>query len=523
MYARLERHWWVLPVLSGALLILTFHPFNLWPLGFIALTPLYFFAGGFDHSRWRIFWGGCIAGGLFAFFLSYYTIVQFHWLPETYLFVDAVRWLTVPITLLGGGICGLSLVLYNALRGRSHLLNAALAAALYTLAEIVLGGVFGGYYIGLLAYAAAPLTTLLSIAAIGGAHLVSFMVALVSGFLAETFIIIYTQRKSLRVLIRPLGLSAVLIFTICVPNWIYLHAPLSAERTLKISIVQVGPRESILFGTQKNGTFFWNEATVLTQVAALKPDLLIYPFSPVEGALYRTQAPAFNKEVLVASESSVAHFFKGLFPASTTLMTWNNVYTGGHFYNEYELWQDGNVVSEYQKRDLFPFMDYTPGWAQRLGLFSTPFDVVPGTPDNHLALDGVPLGSLMCSELHNTALARSEARSVPLIIAVGSEAMFEDDIASSFSLKAAQLRAAENDVPVVRGNILGPSGIIDRFGKLTASAPAGQSATISAEVTLTVSRATLYNMLGEWLIWVAMCGVLAGALWLKGSSSPAET
>lgn len=514
MYAKLEKYGYVLPALSGVLLVLTFHPFDFWPLGFVALVPLFYFITAFPgRSAWRTFWGGFVTGALFAFVLSYFTLMQFHWLPGAYLFADAVRWLVVPITLLSGAMVGLlSVVMYRTFYSRSIFLNALLAAAVYTASELLLQQLFGGYYLATLAYAAAPLPPLLSIAAFGGAPLVSFFVAWINGLLTEALI---AWRTRPRQLVRAAAASAALFLIVFLPNYIYLHRPLAVQKTLSVAVIQVGPRDAIVFGTQKNGQFFWAMGAPLAQAAAAHPDLLIYPFSPVEGALYRGEAPAFNKRVLVASEQSVARFVADALPATTAFLTWNNVYAAGNFYNEYELWQGGRVVSEYQKRALFAFMDYTPAWAQRIGFFSTPFDVVPGAPDNNLVLGGIEVGDLMCSELQSAGLARGEARRAPLIIAVGSEAMFEDDVASSFSLRAAQLRAAENDVPVVRGNILGPSGVIDRFGALTASAPASAGATVAATVALTAPRATLYNRFGGVVIWAVICGILGSAWYIR--------
>ncbi len=507
MSVNLHRRWFLLPILSGVLLVLTFHPFNVWPLGFVALAPLYYFVGGFPHTRWIVFWGGFIAGGIFSFCLSYYTIVQFHWLPEAYLFVGAVRLLVIPITLIGGVLCGVAM-LCRALRGSSILRNALLAAALYTAAEILLGYIFGGYYLGLLAYAATELPFVLSVAALGGAHAVSFVLAFVSGYLAEACIVWRANRPAvLRAAVVALCLAALVLL----PNWIYLHQALPTTQTFSVVLLQQGSRERMVFGKEHDGVFSWGMGGRLTDAASSSPDLVIYPFSPVEGALYRDTAPAFNKEVLVASEKSVARFLAEVMPARVPLMTWNNVYADGNFYNQYEVWQDGAVAAQYQKRALFAFMDYTPLWAQRIGLFSTPFDVVAGAQDNRLVLGDIALGGLMCSELHNTTLARAEARGAPLIIAVGSEAMFQDDVASAFSLKAAQLRAVENNVPVIRGNILGPSAIIDRFGSLSAFAPAGAEATIAADVALTAPRATLYNRLGGWLVALLICGILGNA------------
>ncbi len=507
MPAHIRRYWWALPVLSGVLLILSFHPFNLWPLGFIALAPLYYFAGG-PFTRKLTFWGGFIAGGMFSFALSYFTLMQFHWLPETYLFADLVRLAVIPITLIGGSICGLALLVYRRLYSTSPFRNALLAAAVYTLAELVLQLIFGGYYLATLAYIAVPLTPLLSVAALGGAPLLSFVIAWVSGLIAECLLRIGQPGRW-----KPVAFSVAALMVAALPNYYYLHRPLSAHGAIHVSVLQAGFRIEGIFGTQQKGSFDWTMLPALAQAAtSTSPDLLIYPFSPVEGALYRGVAPALTRQVLVASESAVGEALYHALPASTTLLTWNNLYAAGNFYNEFELWQGGAVVSEYQKRALFPFMDYTPAWAQRLGLYSTPYDESPGPQEGGLSIGGTQLGDLMCSELHNASLARAEARrGVPLIIAVGSEAMFLDDVASEFSLRAAQLRAAENNVSVVRGNILGPSGITDRFGALVAWAPAGQAGTIAAWVPLSNPRRTLYNRLGDWPVAVLIVGVLLGA------------
>lgn len=512
MYAKLKRIWVLLPALSGVLLVLTFHPFNVWPLGFIALAPLYWFAGGFGHSRTRVFWGGCITGGMFAFALSYYTIIQFHWLPEAYLFVGLIRFLVVPITLLGAVLCGASVVAYGMLRGRNILVNALLAGALYTLSELVLGLLFGGYYLGLLAYAAVPIGALRGIASIGGAHMLTLFIATISGCVAEILIAKEAWRAAIRkALIPVLGATAIVLLV----NTLYLYRHEPIERLFSVSVIQTGARADIAFGVEHDGSFFWSEAPILSAAASSSPDLVIYPFAPVEGALYRGEAPSFNKDILVASEQSVGAFLRAVMPTSTALLTWNNLYANNAFFNEYEVWQDGQVVSEYQKRALFPFMDYTPRWAQEAGLFSTPFDVVAGENDNHISVHGVALGDLMCSELHDSSLARDEARRVPLIVAVGSEAMFEDDVASSFSLRAAQLRAIENNVPVVRGNILGPSGIIDRFGTIGAYAPAGAKAILSQTLPLSAPRATLFSIVGSYLVWLCICGILLSAWYVR--------
>jgi len=512
MSGKLHAYWWALPLSSGIFFLLAFYPFDWWPFAFIALVPLYYFAA-VERSGRRVFWGGFITAACFSFSLSYFTVIGFHWLPQAYLFADLVRLSVVPIVLCSGGMIGAFIWAYSRLRGESVFLNALLAAAFYVIPELLLRAVFGGYYLGTLAYAATSVPALMSFAALGGTPLVSFVIAWLSGILVEALL---WWRSRPRAVAGAAGLSLLMFVAAFLPNWLFLHVPAAPVRTLSVALIQDGDRTKASFGSDQNGTFSFPQlGTQLDNAAQGKPDLVIYPFSPVEGTLYRGAKTIFDKNILVASETEFAAWEARQLPASTTLLTWNNVYVQTRFMNEYEFWQDGKVVSEYQKRELFPFMDYTPQWAQRIGFFTTPFDSAAGIPDNHAEFAGVPIGGLLCSELDQPDLARGEAFFAPLIIAVGSEAMFDSPVASEYSLKAAQFRAAENNVPVIRGNLLGPSGIAARDGSLIAALPAGRGGILRASLILTAPRPTLYSRLGDAPLFVLLCGILASALWPK--------
>lgn len=526
MYANITQRWYFLPVCSGVLLILSFHPYNVWPLAFVALVPLYYFVATRAASPWRIFFGGAITGGLFAFSLSYFTVIQFHWLPEAYVFANAVRLSVIPISLISAVLTGLSVSLYRYLRSDSLVLNALVGTMVYTVAELLLWKLFGGYYLGMFAYAATPLPFLMSAAALGGASLVSFCIVWINSLAAEALAALAAPARgqaghtNLRI-VRPVAYSLLALACVLVPNYIYLHRPAAPIGIVSAAIIQTGERRGVTFGTlSSRGVFeFPGVEALFAEAASSSPDLLIYPFSPVEGALYRTAAPTFNKPVLVASEEAFGSWTVLHAPASTTVMTWNPLYAGGKFLNVYEFWQSGSVVSQYQKRDLFPFMDYTPLWAQQWGLFTTPFDVVAGEQGNRamlsLSADGssLPVGSLMCSELHRADLSRQEAKHSPFIIAVGSEAMFQDDVASQYSLKAAQFRAVENNIPVIRGNILGPSALIRADGTITAYMPSGKSGVVRGTLELRHYPPTLYSYTGGWPLEALLAVILLCALW----------
>jgi apolipoprotein N-acyltransferase len=520
MYAKLQTHWYILPVLSGALLIASFHPFNIWPLAFVALVPLCYYVAAFPHPRLsRVFWAGFLTASIFSFSLSYFTLIQFHWLPEAYLFTTAVKLSVIPITLLSGALVGALYVIgYRFLRSSSIILNILLLASVYTAAELLLRASFGGYYFAFLAYAGAPVTPLLAVASIGGASSVSFLIALVNALIGEGLV----EWRSRRAAYIRTAAGCVCVLFALVAGAEFLKAQSSPEGVLRVALIQVEARDAAAFGAQKEGRFYFPELEALIRKAvAGRPNLIVYPFSPVEGVLYREeQPPAFNRRVLVASEAAVGQWFAAQ-AGTATVMTWNTLYAEGEFRNVYEFWKEGSVVAEYRKRNLFPFMDYTPLWAQRLGFYSTPFDVASGAPDAPVEVEGVRMGNLLCSELHDASLGVRDAREGRVLLAVGSEAMFIDAVASNFALRAAQYRAAETGVPVVRGNLLGPSGVIDASGRILASLPAGKGGVLQGEVTYREPNPTVYSRFGEWPLRLLMCVILFGA-WISRSRSTAN-
>lgn len=509
MSDKLLSVWWALPALSAAALVLAFHPFNLWPLAFVALVPLYYFAAQSRLSLQKIFLGGFVTGGVFALSLSYFTVIQFRWIPEAHLFADLVHFGFIPIGLLGGFLCGGSCALiYRLLRTKSLLLNILTGAAAYTLAEILLYALCGGYYFAMLGYAASALTPFLAFAPVGGAFLVSFLVALINSALAEGLAAPAGEGRRYG---RALGVLGGAVLAVYAGSVWYLARPVEPLRTFSIATIQTASRDAVGFGSGGDRGFAFPALEQRLRAGGRgTPDLLVYPFSPVEGAMYVGPKASFNKNILVADRDAFIAWSKPLLPASTTLMAWTTLYEQAKFYNAFEFIQNGRLVSEYHKRDVFPFIDYTPQWAQRLGFYTTQIDMTAGTGEA-LAIAGVPAGAMLCSEIHQQSLARSDSRAAYILISAGSEAIFVDGVASEYSLKAAQFRAAENDTPALRANILGPSAIIARDGSVVARLNRGVSGVLRGTLELQKPHETLYNRFGNTLVAALVALILCGA------------
>ncbi len=121
------------------------------------------------------------------------------------------------------------------------------------------------------------------------------------------------------------------------------------------------------------------------------------------------------------------------------VMTWDDVAQGSAITTQFQFWEQGALRGEIVKNALLPFMDYEPAWARQAALYSMPFDVEAGTSGpSAVSIGGVSVSGLVCSEVGRQGRARVEASGANVLIAAGSEAMFEDDGMGIFSLHDAQ-------------------------------------------------------------------------------------
>lgn len=500
---------YALPALSGVLLALALYPFYLWPLALVALVPLYYFCSAAGRSGREAFFAGAITGALGIGPTIYFSLAMLRLLPDALAFSYMIRASSVPLLLLVAVLFGVATYGYVRLRGRNVFMNALVAGVLYGIAELCLFGVFGGYYLGAFSHAVVGLPLVGAYAALGGALFVSLLVVWASCAVAEVWQLPHVERR--RWLWR---VGATLAAVVCI-GWAYQVYLLQVGEPLKtftVSTLQMPYAHSadVPFGTEEGGVFTNPTLGERIGQAAQDTDLLIYPFSPVQGVVYHDAPADVPVQGAQVSVGALHTWLRSRVPAETSVLVWNSGLYSGEIYDEYMLSGPQEPVF-YQKRALYPLSDYLPWWGRIFGLQARHFTTQKGSLDSTLAIGELNLGGLICSELHQAGLVRHEARRSPLLVAVGSDTMFPGDIAGNFSLAAARYRAAENNVVVVRGNLVGPSAIVRPSGSLQAVLRFGEEGVLSAEVQLTETRRTLYGVAGSWTIYLAMLGVLAYA------------
>ena len=176
----------------------------------------------------------------------------------------------------------------------------------------------------------------------------------------------------------------------------------------------------------------------------------------------------------------------------------------------------GDVTGSYQKRQLVPFGEFTPGrrWMPFLeALHVTTFDMKRGA-DVQPLLDGGPvvgkIGTVLCFESSYPRLTQEQVkRGAGLLVVSTDDTWFGRTAAARQHSAIAAVRAAESDRYLVRSAATGVSQIIDPTGRVLTEAGLFQKAAVWAPVQ---SRATLtpYVRWGDWFI--GFCAVLLAAL-----------
>ena len=495
----------LLPIASATMLVLAFYPFNLWPLGFVALVPIFYLA----YTRTKnteLFWSGFLMGFLFLLSTSYVSLFDFSWIPDAHLFQTIMRAIPFPAAMIGGAMTGVCMVLFRKFFAPTVLRLFFLAPALLALIEIGNDFLFKGYNLFILAHVARTLPFMTSLAAIGGVHFVSFVVASCNAFIAA---VLYTLLQHEPVFFRqkavgllPLSLyTASLLAAAGIGVHLYdhhLHAG-RAQTEIAVALIQANPKKEALAGTlNKDGAFHAPALEkLLSSAEASSPDLLVYPFGPATPILSASTSSPNSSLPTIPIQSLAA--WTPLHGTHTTLATWDIVERDGLLYDEVDFWKPEQAYVYHAKESEFPFIDYTPLWVQRLGFYTTTFDTAPGTNRSPILIRGIKVGTVVCSEINEQREVRRNALEASMLLSVGLNATFATGMMDQFTMTNAQFRAAENNVAVVRSNILGPSAIIDQRGAMIAELDSNETGILSRKIPLEQHpRRTLYQTFGNW-------------------------
>lgn len=459
----------LLALISGALITLSFAPFNLWPVSLLSLTVFALLLK--EQTMKQVLWRS------FAFGLGLYG-AGIHWIyVSIHNFGGAAPLFAALLVFVFACFMALVFVLPFYLYGRwfsfhRYALLVALPAC-WLLGEWSRTWLLTGFPWLFLGYSHLD-TWLAGWAPIGGVMSIGLILTANAGLIAE----LVWQGQSARTQ-KPLMISAIafnLAFWVAgaVLNTITWAKPEATP--IRIGMVQPNVDQ----GTKLT----FNEATTiaaLDQLRELSTDLwdndwVVWPEAAIPTTLTFHEALPFLEEMNSKASAANAALFTGVIYEDRDKHKFYNSVVGL-----------GEGYGFYHKRRLVPFGEYVPLEDQLRGLiefFNLPTSFIHiGPQDQHgLIAKGVRITPAICYEIVYPDLVAQAAKETQVLLSVNNLGWFLDSIQAKQFMQMAQMRALETGRYLVYSTNNGPSAIIDNKGKIISQSDSFRAQTFTGVI-----------------------------------------
>jgi apolipoprotein N-acyltransferase len=438
---------------SGALITLSFAPFNIWPIAIASLMAFALLLK--EQSLNTILWRS------FAFGVGFYGA--------------GIHWIYVGIHNFGGAS--------PLFAGFLVFIFACFMAAIFILPFYIFGRWFNRHSLGLMI--ALPACWLLGEwirtwlltgfpwLFLGYAHVNTLLAgwAPITGVMGMSFILVLTAAVFAEWLWRiksdPTKKFALIIVSVCSAVFWFAGAGLKnitwadADLTLiKIGMVQPNVDQSTKLSFDEE-----SEIAALNQLRDLSKELwrnhwVVWPEAAIPVTLPFHEALPFLEEMNKQATLNESALFTGVIYDDRDKQKYYNSIVGL-----------GNGYGFYHKRRLVPFGEYLPFPNQLRNLiafFNLPTSFIDlGPQDQHgLIAKGVRITPAICYEIVYPDLIAKAAKETQVLLSVNNLGWFLDSIQSKQFMQMAQMRALETGRYLVYSTNNGPSAIIDNHGKI---------------------------------------------------------
>ncbi len=219
-------------------------------------------------------------------------------------------------------------------------------------------------------------------------------------------------------------------------------------------------------------------------------------------------------------------FWQNIAPKETAVLAGLLDYDGENSYNAALLSCAGQREAPqlYRKRHLVPFGEYQPlkflfAWVFKY--LDLPMSDFAGWQGQQALACGeqINLGLSICYEDAFSNEYKDHLGDATVLINISEDAWFGDSAAPHQRRQLAQMRARELGRPLVRAANSGPSLFIDAFGKVEAATAQFEVAMHYAKVQ-PMKGSTPFMRFGSWIVWISL--LLLGGLFLSGKKNGSE-
>ncbi len=506
------------PIISGAIISISFNFPYLWFLSFIGFIPFFIFLYENNLDSKKVFWNGLLFGFIFIG-----SVLSLFWSTYPLEWAGIESKLTAFLLILI--VWGLSSVFFALFIAswsaifykfkRNNFSDILFASSLWIIFEYIRALAFSILWIspvsligphwtlGFLGYILTGNTIILSLAGIGGIYLLSFIVIVLN---LSIYHILFNIKKTNAVKLKILTLLFVFITTISLLSYVYTNKNNENNKTLKIAVIS----------TSLPSFFYTSKSSLLNHVNKIQnifidikksgnnPDIIILPEdSRFIKYLNETEKKILTSEILenetLLIDSSQNTNNQG---KKVSELIYLNTKTGEKYSN---------------KRLLVPFGEYLPHSASLLLKILGKGDVVEnfnksrgydnGKDISSAVIDfkGIKIGSLFCSEIISDKLNRDVTKlGANILINISSNSVFNGSKAVHIQkLQMAKMRAVENNRYFIQSTNFSSSFVINNKGNMEITSNKKGYGVIYKDVQI-IYKPSLYNVFGNWILLISL-------------------
>ena len=490
-----------LSILSAALLVLSFPDFNLWPLAWVGLAPL-FVAVARRPSRGSSFLLGWMTGTLFFYGSCYwvtYPMIRYGGIPAWLAFLLLV----IPTSIVGLFPAACCMMLARAV-ARFGLRSLFIAPILWAALEWTRLGVTGLLW-DAIGYSQAYASPLILPARWGGVYLVGFLIVMVNASLA--YMLLQRDARSLKIgTIAILGVAAILCAAfldvlVRVPSNSDPGAPAAIVVAVQpdVPMDPVNSEAEMAALTERHYSLSESALGKLLGPDAT-PRVVIWPESPMNfryagDAHFRSQVTDF------ALRNRTSVLFNSQEPAPA----------GGIYNSAVMVDEEGLLVAQYDKIRLLPFGEYVPLPRWLPGVSSIPAmvgDFTPGAKYTLMPLGRARTGVFICFESTFPSIARHFTEDgADVLVNISNDGYLGETPVMRQHLANTIFRAVENDRPVLRVTNTGITAFISAKGEVMDATIGFQPAVRTWTVYRAIGGKTFYTKFGD--MFAGLCALLS--------------
>ena len=484
--------------LGGALSILSFPGYGLWPLAFFSLLPLLIALEGTTPKQ-------ALRLGCFSSFIA--NAAGFYWLIGT---VRDFGELPLPIAVasylalsaangLGWGVFSmLTRIARSDADGRAPW---CLAPFSFTAVEFAWWSVFPAYF-GAGLWKTPILTQGAELTGILGC---SFLLVLVNAALYDAYRAARRQSSTWRVSI-PIAAAVLAAWTI-----------FGAWRLSAIDAISAAAPQLRIGMVQSNIGAFTKRRAGQGEMNAARDEVSLYQDMSREleakGTLDLVMWPETAYPFRLPLNVKNAKFAVGPITAPVVIGAVTDQPHGAMHNSAVLMDRSGNVLGESHKIHMVPFGEYLPfgdRFPKLYELIPAISHLQPGDAPHPLVLvDGdktYRFGSLICYEDILPGYTREVVRATDpdLILNLTNDSWYGDSIEPTIHLALATFRAIEHRRGLVRSTNTGRSALVDPAGRVVLESGQHTKEVLSGSLPLVRGITTIYRMFGDWLGWLSL-------------------